>query len=219
MAVRAFPATQGRGGPAEGHARPDTHVRHGRRPPRQRTGFAGVCDQPAHIALCDIFQPCSTWPHAPLVAWLYHTVCLCLQAGFKELFGDRFVVDVVDLATQHSPYPFNQASKSYNTMVSQHVSRTDQCSARPSLCGRHRSQSYNLLRQQVKYPFLWRLGYTFTQPRIVHVPVQHVMGLIMGRQISEAFDHYQPDLVVSVHPLMQVPFFLLLIMLQAYTAS
>ena len=57
---------------------------------------------------------------------------------------------------------------------------------------------------QVKYPFLWRLGYTFTQPRIVHVPMQHVMGLIMSRQISEAFDHYQPDLVVSVHPLMQV---------------
>ena len=41
-----------------------------------------------------------------------------LQAGFKELFGDRYAVDVVDLATQHSPYPFNQASKSYNTMVS-----------------------------------------------------------------------------------------------------
>ena len=173
--------------------------------------------------------PCLTWcPAVPahgrmytlVASRRYHTVCLArLQAGFKELFGDRFVVDVVDLATQHSPYPFNQASKSYNTMVSQHVSRTDQCSARPSLCGRHRSQSYNLLRQQVKYPFLWRLGYTFTQPRIVHVPVQHVMGLIMGRQISEAFDHYQPDLVVSVHPLMQVPFFLLLIMLQAYTAS
>ncbi len=56
----------------------------------------------------------------------------------------------------------------------------------------------------MKYPFLWRLGYTFTQPRIVHVPVQSVMGVIMGRQISEAFDRYQPDLVVSVHPLMQV---------------
>ena len=40
------------------------------------------------------------------------------QAGFKELFGDRYAIDVVDLATQHSPYPFNQASKSYNTMVS-----------------------------------------------------------------------------------------------------
>jgi 1,2-diacylglycerol 3-beta-galactosyltransferase len=51
---------------------------------------------------------------------------------------------------------------------------------------------------------LWRLGYTFTQPRLVHVPMQHVMGLIMGRQISQAFEHYQPDLVVSVHPLMQV---------------
>ena len=56
----------------------------------------------------------------------------------------------------------------------------------------------------MKYPVLWRLGYTFTQPRIVHVPMQHVMTLIMGRQISDAFEQYQPDLVVSVHPLMQV---------------
>ncbi len=75
---------------------------------------------------------------------------------------------------------------------------------RTSLFDSTHSRAYDSSRRQVKYPFLWRLGYTFTQPRIVHVPVQSVMGLIMGRQISEAFDRYQPDLVVSVHPLMQV---------------
>lgn len=40
-----------------------------------------------------------------------------MQAGFRELYGDKYHIDVVDLATHHSPYPFNQASKSYNTMV------------------------------------------------------------------------------------------------------
>ena len=40
-----------------------------------------------------------------------------MQAGFRELYGDKYHIDVVDLATEHSPYPFNQASKSYNTMV------------------------------------------------------------------------------------------------------
>lgn len=57
----------------------------------------------------------------------------------------------------------------------------------------------------MKYPVLWRLGYGLTQPRIVHAPLQLAMSVIMGRQVSEAFARYQPDLVVSVHPLMQVP--------------
>lgn len=52
---------------------------------------------------------------------------------------------------------------------------------------------------------LWRLGYGLTQPRIVHKPLQLAMSVITGRQVSEAFEQYQPDLVVSVHPLMQVP--------------
>lgn len=55
----------------------------------------------------------------------------------------------------------------------------------------------------VKYPILWRLGYTLTQPRIVHVPAQQIMGLLVGRQVSTAYAQYKPDLVVSVHPLMQ----------------
>jgi hypothetical protein len=42
------------------------------------------------------------------------------------------------------------------------------------------------------------------QPRLVHVPASTLSAAIVGRRISEAFDQYQPDLVVSVHPLMQV---------------
>jgi len=56
---------------------------------------------------------------------------------------------------------------------------------------------------QVKYPILWRIGYTLTQPRLVHVPAQHIMGLMVGHFVSKAYAQYKPDLVVSVHPLMQ----------------
>jgi 1,2-diacylglycerol 3-beta-galactosyltransferase len=56
----------------------------------------------------------------------------------------------------------------------------------------------------VKYPILWRVGYTVTQPRLVHVPAQQIMGLMVGHFVSRAYAQYKPDLVVSVHPLMQV---------------
>jgi hypothetical protein len=36
------------------------------------------------------------------------------------------------------------------------------------------------------------------------VPTATATAAFVGQRISEAFDLYQPDLVVSVHPLMQV---------------
>lgn len=42
-----------------------------------------------------------------------------------------------------------------------------------------------------------------SNPRAVHVPVTTVTAAMVGRHVSEALDYYQPDLVVSVHPLMQ----------------
>ncbi len=127
VAVRAFSATQRRNGPAEGHARHDTHVRHGRRPPCQRTGIAGISlINPPTLACLSTF-PCSTRPCAPDASCRIAFIWLYLQAGFKELFGDRYAVDVVDLATQHSPFPFNQASRSYNTMVSMLATQATRC--------------------------------------------------------------------------------------------
>ena len=55
----------------------------------------------------------------------------------------------------------------------------------------------------VKNPSIWRMGYYVNQPRIVHYPTSAFTSFFVHRKISEAFDHYQPDLVVSVHPLMQ----------------
>ncbi len=65
VAIRAVAATQGRNGPAEGHARHDTHVRHGRRPPCQRTGIAGTSSTCPPAPSCLSVVPCSTRPRAP----------------------------------------------------------------------------------------------------------------------------------------------------------
>lgn len=56
----------------------------------------------------------------------------------------------------------------------------------------------------VKYPFLWRLGFLATQPRFVHVPIATATAAFVGPQVSRAYDETKPNLVVSVHPLMQV---------------
>lgn len=60
--------------------------------------------------------------------------------------------------------------------------------------------SYSFL---VKHGMLWRLAYHSIQPRMIHVPYFCAMRAFIGRHLAAAFDHYDPDLVVSVHPLMQ----------------
>ena len=62
-------------------------------------------------------------------------------------------------------------------------------------------KSYSFL---VKHAFLWRATFTATQPRLVHVPTATATAAFAGRHLAEAFEQYDPDLVVSVHPLMQV---------------
>jgi 1,2-diacylglycerol 3-beta-galactosyltransferase len=95
-----------------------------------------------------------------------------LRAGFFQLFGEnKYHVDVVDLWTAHTPWPFNQLPKSYSFMV--------------------------------KYPFIWRANFTISQPRIVHVPMTTIAASIVASHVSQAYDQYDPDLVISVHPLMQ----------------
>ena len=94
-----------------------------------------------------------------------------LRAGFQELYGEKYKIDVVDLWSRHTPWPFNQLPKSYSFMV--------------------------------KYPFIWRANFTATQPRIVHIPLASVASAIVSASVSEAYDMYDPDLVISVHPLMQ----------------
>jgi len=60
--------------------------------------------------------------------------------------------------------------------------------------------SYSFL---VRHSILWRISYQMTQPKWFHVPYLAFVGVFMRSGMHRAFDKYQPDSVVSVHPLMQ----------------
>lgn len=94
-----------------------------------------------------------------------------LKSGFQELYGSKYHIDIVDVWSHHTPWPYNELPKSYSFMV--------------------------------KYDFLWRFGFTTTQPRFIHVPISTAASLAINKHIGEAYEKYSPDLVVSVHPLMQ----------------
>lgn len=42
-----------------------------------------------------------------------------------------------------------------------------------------------------------------TQPRLVHVPLATTMSAFVGASVSAAYEKYNPNLIISVHPLMQ----------------
>lgn len=60
--------------------------------------------------------------------------------------------------------------------------------------------SYSFL---VKNAFLWRFTYEVTNPKLIHVPYLSCVGMFIRGSVHQALDKYKPDLVVSVHPLMQ----------------
>jgi len=60
--------------------------------------------------------------------------------------------------------------------------------------------SYSFL---VRHSLLWRLSYEVMQPRWAHLTHFRLMSLFMRAGLHRAFDAIRPDLVVSVHPLMQ----------------
>jgi hypothetical protein len=64
-----------------------------------------------------------------------------------------------------------------------------------SLC-----DSYSFL---VRHSVLWRVTYGVMQPRAIHAPYFSAVQAFVAAQLSAAFDAYDPDLVISVHPLMQ----------------
>lgn len=94
-----------------------------------------------------------------------------LEAAFQELFPNEFRVSIVDLWSHHTPYPFNQAPKTYSFMV--------------------------------KYPVLWRLMFRLTEPAWVHNLLFRISSVFNHNSVRKAYREFQPDIVVSVHPLMQ----------------
>ncbi|KAK9840829.1 hypothetical protein WJX81_007551 [Elliptochloris bilobata] len=62
-------------------------------------------------------------------------------------------------------------------------------------------RSYSFM---VAHPALWKFNYYLQQPRWVHVSTQRAWAPFVSRQVAQAFVEFEPDLVVSVHPLMQI---------------
>ena len=113
-------------------------------------------------------------------------------------------MSVVDLWSHHSPYPTNKLPKScVPPLRSARAARASSFAAAAPphtlLCAPIYF-SYNFL---VKYPWLWRWNFMYSSPGFVHRPMFAAYGAIVARSFAAAFDTYDPDLVISVHPLMQ----------------
>lgn len=55
----------------------------------------------------------------------------------------------------------------------------------------------------VKYPVLWRIMFRLTEPAWVHNLIFRVSSVFNHDSVRRAYEEFQPDMVVSVHPLTQ----------------
>ncbi|XP_009401455.2 probable monogalactosyldiacylglycerol synthase 1, chloroplastic isoform X1 [Musa acuminata AAA Group] len=61
-------------------------------------------------------------------------------------------------------------------------------------------RSYNFL---VKHGALWKMTYYGSAPRLVHQPHFAATSTLIAREVAKGLMKYQPDIIISVHPLMQ----------------
>ncbi|KAL5699083.1 monogalactosyldiacylglycerol synthase [Ranunculus cassubicifolius] len=61
-------------------------------------------------------------------------------------------------------------------------------------------RSYNFL---VKHGPLWKMTYYGTAPRLVHQSNFAATSAFIAREVAKGLMQYQPDIIISVHPLMQ----------------
>ncbi|XP_024404076.1 probable monogalactosyldiacylglycerol synthase, chloroplastic [Physcomitrium patens] len=55
----------------------------------------------------------------------------------------------------------------------------------------------------VKHEILWKFAFYSTAPKIVHQSEMRATSLFISREVANGLAKYQPDVIVSVHPLMQ----------------
>eukprot|EP00850_Spirogloea_muscicola_P018752 SM000175S03299 [mRNA] locus=s175:163391:166412:- [translate_table: standard] len=60
--------------------------------------------------------------------------------------------------------------------------------------------SYSFL---VKHEALWKVAFHASKPRFVHQPHMAVTSAFVAREVAKGLNKYAPDIIVSVHPLMQ----------------
>lgn len=95
-----------------------------------------------------------------------------LKAAFHARYGDAFTVDIVDLWTEHTPWPLNRLPKSYKFLAND-------------------------------TPRLYKLVFEMGEKPEVIAPIMDAVARFAERDIRRAILHYEPDLLISVHPLMQ----------------
>jgi 1,2-diacylglycerol 3-beta-galactosyltransferase len=95
-----------------------------------------------------------------------------LKAGFAQLYGDDFEVEIIDLLMDYLPWPVRELPKSYSFLAG-------------------------------TTPWLWRLLFQATDEQITAATLNRMAARVLGQSIAQAFTRYQPDLVISVHPLVQ----------------
>lgn len=95
-----------------------------------------------------------------------------LRDGFRELYGDRVAIDMVDLWIEHTPPPINKIPKAYRFLIND-------------------------------APWLFRLIYEVGDRPQILSPALRVTSRFLGPFVEQAIREYDPDLIVSVHPIMQ----------------
>jgi 1,2-diacylglycerol 3-beta-galactosyltransferase len=95
-----------------------------------------------------------------------------LQAAFRVRHGQAFRVGIVDLWSEHTPWPLNRLPKSYKFLAND-------------------------------TPRLYKLVFEMSEKPELIAPIMDVVARFAERDIARAIHHYRPDLIISVHPLMQ----------------
>jgi len=96
-----------------------------------------------------------------------------LRDVFQERYGDVFHVNIVDMWMKHTPPPLSRLPKTYHRIVKD----------TPRL-----------------YKFVF--SKTFEEPKLTSALLDAAYGYAK-RPLMRAFRQYDPDLIISVHPLMQ----------------
>ncbi len=95
-----------------------------------------------------------------------------LKAGFAQLYGDAFEVEIIDLLMDYLPWPVRELPKSYGFLAG-------------------------------TTPWLWRFLFQATDEPLTAATLSRMTARVLAQSITQAFDRYRPDLVISVHPLVQ----------------
>lgn len=95
-----------------------------------------------------------------------------LKAGFIQMYGERFQVEIIDLLIDHLPRPLNLLPNTYSFLVNEAA-------------------------------WLWKLLWmTGNHPMTIR-RLSMIVARLGRNSVVQTFITFQPDLIISVHPLVQ----------------